>query len=450
MPKVTVYITAYNYGQFVDQAIESIFKQEFKDWELIIINDGSTDNTKEVISKYSKNAKITIYNQSNKGLNISNNVALRMSRGEYILRLDADDYLHPHALSKLSSFLDSNSKFDLVYPDYFEVDINGDLIREVKLPDITEAEVLDIPAHGACTMFRVDVLKSLGGYKEDYMCQDGFDLWLRFIQKHKPAKINESLFFYRQHPNSISKNKDNIYETKRKIQSDFIKRNTDNLIPKVTAIVLAAANSNNQYKDPFNDLAGKPLILYTIESLLESKKVKNIVISSDSEKVFEFASEHINYIRHMRDDAIYSLDNRSKIISSITDLLNQSSIGSDYFCTLNISSPLRRGKHIDWAVDTAKIFDLDELISVDEQIDNLYIHSQQGLRSLVEHDSLLRQERSPIFRENGAIKLFKPAMNPKRIGHICLLPHESIRIENEFDHYLAESTIKFNKKKDEK
>ncbi len=98
MPKITVYITAYNYGRFVKKSIESVVNQTEQDWELIVINDGSTDDTKKIISEYEKNKKIRIINQENKGLNITNNIALRLSKGDYIMRLDADDYLDKNAL----------------------------------------------------------------------------------------------------------------------------------------------------------------------------------------------------------------------------------------------------------------------------------------------------------------------------------------------------------------
>ena len=106
--KVTVYITAYNYGEFVEEAINSVLYQSFEDWELIVINDGSTDNTREVISEYENDPRVKIIHQENKGLNVSNNIALRLSRGEYIMRLDADDFLHKQALELLSRYLDDN------------------------------------------------------------------------------------------------------------------------------------------------------------------------------------------------------------------------------------------------------------------------------------------------------------------------------------------------------
>ena len=115
-PKITVYITAYNYGKYVERSIDSVINQSIDSWELIVINDGSTDDTKQIIEKYRTHPKIKIVNQENKGLNITNNIALRMSQGDYFMRLDADDFLTKDALEKLSDYLDKNHSKDLVYP----------------------------------------------------------------------------------------------------------------------------------------------------------------------------------------------------------------------------------------------------------------------------------------------------------------------------------------------
>ena len=90
-PRVTVYITNYNYARYVRQAIESVLAQTDQDFELLVIDDGSTDDSRETISEYQGHPKIRIIFQENKGLNRTNNIALKAARGRYIMRLDADD-----------------------------------------------------------------------------------------------------------------------------------------------------------------------------------------------------------------------------------------------------------------------------------------------------------------------------------------------------------------------
>ena len=129
-PLVTVYITNFNYGSYIKDAIESVLNQSFKDIELIIIDDGSSDNSKEIIERYMQLNYVRVIFQKNKGLNITNNIAMRLARGKYIIRLDADDYFRKDAIQKMCQKLESDSKLGLVFPDYFLIDSLGDVIAK--------------------------------------------------------------------------------------------------------------------------------------------------------------------------------------------------------------------------------------------------------------------------------------------------------------------------------
>ena len=217
MPKITVYIPSYNYAHFIDDAIESVLKQTYQDFELLIFNDGSTDNTEEVLKKYETNPKIKIIHQENIGMPKTCNKALNMAQGDYIIRLDADDIFDENILLILAKNLDQKPEIGLVYPDYFEIDEKGvfkEVIMRKKLGE--EAKLLDLPAHGACTMIRKKYLKDVGGYNEQIKCQDGYDLWIRFIQKYKPYNINLPLFYYRKHSESLTAQSKKILDTRLK------------------------------------------------------------------------------------------------------------------------------------------------------------------------------------------------------------------------------------------
>ena len=115
-PRVTVYLTNHNYGRYLAQAIDSVLAQTMQDFELIVIDDGSTDDSREVIERYASNPRIVTVFQENKGLNVTNNIALRAARGDYVIRLDADDWLDPHALQVMSAMLDRDADVGLVFP----------------------------------------------------------------------------------------------------------------------------------------------------------------------------------------------------------------------------------------------------------------------------------------------------------------------------------------------
>ena len=183
---ITVYITNFNYGKFIKQAIESVLMQTEQSFELIIIDDGSTDNSKEIIEKYKDLKNIRIVYQKNKGLNVTNNIALRAARGKYIVRLDADDYFSPNALELLLEKLESDSMLGMVFPDYFLVDTQGEVLERQKRHDFdNEVKLFDQAAHGACTMIRVKFLRDIGGFDESFSCQDGYELWVKFTSKFK-------------------------------------------------------------------------------------------------------------------------------------------------------------------------------------------------------------------------------------------------------------------------
>lgn len=91
-PLVTVYLTNHNYGHFLRESVESVLTQTMSDFELLIIDDGSTDNSRDIIAEFESEPRVTTIFQQNKGLNVTNNIALRMARGKYIMRLDADDF----------------------------------------------------------------------------------------------------------------------------------------------------------------------------------------------------------------------------------------------------------------------------------------------------------------------------------------------------------------------
>ena len=153
--KVSLYIPCHNYGRYLPQAVDSVLGQIMTEWDLVIINDGSSDNTTEVADVYAGKypEKIRVHHHDKaQGLLRFANVALEMVKGEYIMRLDADDFLDESALLVMFQYLDHNSVIVLVYPNYLYVDKDGHYLRMENRKKVgTEAKLLDLPAHGACT-----------------------------------------------------------------------------------------------------------------------------------------------------------------------------------------------------------------------------------------------------------------------------------------------------------
>lgn len=443
-PKVSVYITSHNYGRFVAQAIESVLHQKFTDWELIVIDDGSTDDSRSIIQRYEGRPNVRIVLQENRGLLVSSNIALRLSKGRYIVRLDADDYLEENALLVLSNILDTHPEIGLVYPDYYLVDERGDVLgveRRNKLGK--EITLYDVPAHGACTLIRKSCLTEVGGYSEDFTCQDGYDLWVKFIDRFGIYNVNIPLFYYRQHGKSLTKNGERILRTRRLIQRQHTALKRKEQPFNVVGIIPVRSQSHEEAAYALRPIGGRPLIDYTIEAALLSEAFTHVVVVSDDADVLAYARSRTGLIAVERPVELA----RPNTPIEPTIRLGIEAVGPkarvDAFMLLYVNSPLRREHHINSAIDSMLLFDVDSVISVYEDLATHYQHVGAGLRPLMRRRTL-RLEKEALWVENGAVYLSKPghlkahSYLGDRIGHIVMLKQESFQIDSEDDVALVE------------
>ncbi|MFZ4522780.1 MAG: glycosyltransferase family 2 protein [Bacteroidales bacterium] len=204
-PLVTLYILNFNYGEYIVQAIESAINQTFSNFELIIIDDGSTDNSKDKIKPYEGKVNITVVYQSNKGLTTSANVALKLARGKYFIRLDADDWFELKALEELVNEFLFKKDTAYVFPDYWLTDKMGHDIRDVSAVELfPNNNPSAAPPHGACTLIQTNILKSNGGYNETLVKHDGTDLYQKLLHEGAIVHLKQRLFHYRQHGRNLS------------------------------------------------------------------------------------------------------------------------------------------------------------------------------------------------------------------------------------------------------
>ncbi len=448
MPKVTVYIPCFNYGKYLEKALRSVFEQTLDDWELIIINDGSTDNTAHVLENHTGDSRIRIVEQENKGLNVTNNIALRLAQGQYIIRLDADDYFDENILLVLSNILDTKPEVGLVYPDYYHVDEAGNIIEAVRRKKTgDEVELLDLPAHGACTMFRRECLLEVGGYQEGVLCQDGYDIWIKTIQRYKPYNVNIPLFYYRQHSASLTRRQKHILKTRRQIKQAFVDRTGRSL--SVLGIVPVAKQSVYPQAQPFYELAGKPLLWYTLHELQNATILDRVILASDDDEVLAYARKFRNIETYKRPPQFSSSSLRMEDLANhVMDMLaHEDGYVPDAVCLLYCNTPLRRVWHIEQAVNTMLIFDSDSVISVQEELAYCYQHRRYGLAPINKKRRDIRLEREAVYKENGAIYLSKSQIIQsgrllgKTIGHIIMLPEESVKINSAHEHWIAENII---------
>lgn len=442
-PLVTVYITNYNYGKYLSKSIKSVLNQSFKDYELIIIDDGSKDNSKLIIEKFKKNKKILFVFQKNKGLTASNNIALRLAKGKYIMRLDADDWLDRNALQIMSNYLEENSKIGLVFPDYFEVDESGNVINLVRRHNFKKVKLLDKPAHGACTMIRKECLNNIGGYSERFDRQDGFYLWVKIIQRYKVMNINLPLFYYRQHNLSLTKNEEKILKTR----ADIIKMNNLNKKSKKKALAILPVrgyeiNPQNYF---LKKLKNKPLGCWIIDSLLKSKKISKVLVTTPDKKIIKFLKKkYKKKILIIKRDVSLSGINVAldKTLKNSISIAKNKKIKFDYVFQLTYKTPFVKSYDFDSIVYLIEFFKTDEVLAVRAEIDSIYKHTGSSLE-IINGNSNLKLERDELYRSIGGIRLFKKNYNSntKHIvkGHYILDQKSSHTINTNLDWKIAES-----------
>lgn len=203
--EISVIIPTYNRVRFISRAIRSILNQSISRelYEIIVVDDGSTDNTFEVIKQYSNEIKL-IKNKKNIGLPGSLNVGIKSSRGRFIIRLDSDDYVHKDYLLVPYLYLTMNNKFDAVCLDYLVVDENENII--------TRENSNDKPI-GCGIMFRHNQLINIGLYNESQLLHEDKELMKRFLQKnYKIHRIALPLYRYKMHNSNITKDNNLIKE----------------------------------------------------------------------------------------------------------------------------------------------------------------------------------------------------------------------------------------------
>lgn len=204
-PQVSVIIPCYNQAHFLPEAVESVVNQNYKNWECIIVNDGSLDKTTQVaeslIQKYPGN-QIRLINQVNQGLSCARNAGIKVSKGEYILPLDADDLIHPEILQKTVSLLEAHPEIAIAYTD---VKHFGSANRIVCAGEYDFKRLCFQNHLNYCSLYRRKAWESVGGYNPNMtLGYEDWDFWISCGEKgHYGKRIPEPLFLYRVKESSM-------------------------------------------------------------------------------------------------------------------------------------------------------------------------------------------------------------------------------------------------------
>lgn len=206
MPKVSIVLPCYNGAALLGEAINSCLNQTFKDWELIIINDCSTDNTLEVATSYAeKDKRIKVFtNEKNSKLPASLNNGFRRAVGEYWTWTSDDNLLHPTMLEEMVNYLDEHDEVGFVVADYNIIDLSGNVVSVVNIPNDIQICLQLNNYVGASFMYRKKYAIQVGDYNEDLFLVEDYDYWIRLNNVCKLNRLPKCLYSYRKHEGSLS------------------------------------------------------------------------------------------------------------------------------------------------------------------------------------------------------------------------------------------------------
>jgi O-antigen biosynthesis protein len=210
-PAISVIMAAHNAADFLQEAIDSILKQTYPNFEFLVVDDASTDETGEILSRCD-DPRIRIFTNHEKlGPAGSRNRALRAARGPYIAIMDADDISLPHRLEIQIRFLESHPYYALVGSSYYVIDRKNEVQRIVDVltnSDAIQEGLLQQNWFGHSTvMMRKDAVQALSGYDEEYYYSHDYDLFLRMSEQFRLSNIGEPLCYWRSTPEAISARK---------------------------------------------------------------------------------------------------------------------------------------------------------------------------------------------------------------------------------------------------
>jgi glycosyltransferase involved in cell wall biosynthesis len=201
---VSVVLPTFNQADYLLAAIDSILSQTYKNFELIIVNDGSTDGTAKLLETYAKIPSVKVINQDNQRLPRALNTGFASANGQYLTWTSSDNLLHPEMLQILVTELGADSEIGLVYADRFLIDEKGVNLGEFCLSDYDPYLLLHVNFVHCCFLYRRECQDKIGFYDPSFIYAEDWEYWIRMSQYYKMKHIPKPLYYYRVHKKSMT------------------------------------------------------------------------------------------------------------------------------------------------------------------------------------------------------------------------------------------------------
>ncbi|SCA63546.1 Uncharacterized glycosyltransferase HI_1578 [Chlamydiales bacterium SCGC AG-110-M15] len=214
-PLISVIFCVYNAESTLEDSLDSLLKQTYTNFEIIALNDGSTDQSESILNAYSKkDPRIKVLHQDNCGLTISLNRAIKKAQGKYLARQDADDISLPTRLEKQVAFLENNPDHFLIGSHFLDLDASNDSLKEPSFLHFPYSDTnvrLTLPMSNcfchSSVLFRNDYTLVQSFYDESFTYAQDYEFWIRIAKHYKLANLKDSLVYRRVHPDAISTKK---------------------------------------------------------------------------------------------------------------------------------------------------------------------------------------------------------------------------------------------------
>jgi glycosyltransferase involved in cell wall biosynthesis len=226
-PRVSIITPTFNRADFIRSAVESVLAQTFGDFELLIVDDGSTDNTVSVLEPYLSDVRIRYFHQPNQGQSVARNRGLAEAQGELICFLDSDDAWLENKLEKQVSMMDQYPEVDIIHGDEIDIDEYGREISRKNMRRFSGMIARQLLADNSVSintvMVRSRCFDEMGGFSEERRVADDYEIWLRFASRYRFLYVPAFFGFYRVMSNQISSDKRARFESNERIVLDFVR-----------------------------------------------------------------------------------------------------------------------------------------------------------------------------------------------------------------------------------
>ena len=208
-PAVSVVMSVYNGERFLREAVESILDQSFREFEFIIVNDGSTDGSAAILNEYqSADARVKVHHEKHAGLVPSLNRGCELAEGKYIARMDADDIAKEDRLISQLNFMECHPEIAVLGGAVEWIDANARSLGTCRYPsedrEIKATQLNDCAVWHPTVLLRKEVFVWAGGYRSVVVDAEDYDLWLRIGERFQLANLNQVVLKYRIHPHQVS------------------------------------------------------------------------------------------------------------------------------------------------------------------------------------------------------------------------------------------------------